>query len=94
MHGWTDGLIMDAIVVSTDRVDKATNGVAIYVGQCSLLVLAANSASRPGIADGAAGSSTRISGCARWGRPWLRGEVRGVGARYLAHERPQCHAAG
>ena len=31
---------MDAIVVSTDRVDKATNGVAIYVGQCSSLVLA------------------------------------------------------
>ena len=35
---------MDAYDVSADRVDKATNGVAIYVGQCSLLVLAANSA--------------------------------------------------
>ena len=44
MHGWTDGLIRDAIAVSTDRVDKATYGVAIYVGQCLVLVLAANSA--------------------------------------------------
>ena len=47
LHGWTDGLIRDAIAVSTDRVDEATVEVAFFVGQCSLLVLAANSALAP-----------------------------------------------